>query len=93
MQNTFSRTFETEGTEDKKFYFTPNKADNPTLYTVHINGNLDMKKCKMKKEDGGAWKIEPQQQKLPEWLFAMEASLSEQIESSVATRKPVAVRK
>ena len=93
MQNTFSRTFATEGAEDKKFYFTPNKSDAPTAYTVHINRSAEMKRFKMKKEDGAGWKIEAQEQRLPEWLFGLESQFNTEIESSLSLRKPAATRK
>ena len=93
MQNTFSRTIPSEGAEDRKFYFTPNKADAPTGYTVHINRNAEMKRFKMKKEDGDTWKIETQAQRLPEWLFGLEAQLNTEIENSLSLRKPAAGNK
>lgn len=93
MQNTFSRTFTLEGSEDKKFYFTPNKSDAPTDYTVHINRSMEMKRFKMKKADGNSWKIEAQEQRLPEWLFSLESQFNTQIEESLGSRKPAAGRK
>lgn len=87
MQNTFSRTFQLAGAEDKKFYFKPDKSDDPATYTVHINGDIEMKKFKMKKE-ANSWKIE-HQQKLPQWLYTLEAAFNTEIEQSALIRKPV----
>ena len=92
MQNTFSRSFKIDGAEDKKFYFKPDKAKEPTAYSVHINSDLEMKKFKMKKEDN-TWKIEKTGLKLPEWLFTLESAFNSEIEQSVALRKPASLKR
>lgn len=92
MQNTFSRSFKLEGAEDKKFYFKPDKSINPEVYTVHINGDLEMKKFKMKKEEHN-WKIEQQDAKLPTWLFTLESAFNTEIEQSGTLRKPASLKR
>lgn len=83
MRNTFSRTFVSEDQQDKKFYFVPQKAGSTTNYNVHINRDLEVKKFKMKKEDNNSWKIEAQEQKLPSWLFQLEAQFSDELNQSI----------
>ncbi len=83
MRNTFSRTFVSEDQQNKKFYFVPQKAGSTTNYNVHINCDLEVKKFKMKK-DNNSWKIEAQEQKLPSWLFQLEAQFSEELNLSIA---------
>lgn len=92
MQNTFSRSFKIDGAEDKKFYFKPDKSTDPSAYTVHINGDLEMKKFKMKKTDN-AWKIEKQDMKLPTWLFSLESAFNSEIEQSMGLRKPASLKR
>ena len=92
MQNTFSRSFKLDGAEDKKFYFKPDKSKDPAAYTVHINGDLEMKKFKMKKEDNN-WKIEQQDVKLPTWLFSLESAFNTEIEQSLGLRKPASLKR
>lgn len=93
MQNTFSRSFKMEGAEDKKFYFKPDKSNDPAVYSVHINGDLEMKKFKMKKEQDNAWKIDRQEAKLPEWLFTLEAAFNAEIQHAVELRKPASLKR
>jgi hypothetical protein len=92
MQNTFSRAFKLDGAEDKKFYFKPDKSNDPTAYNVHINGDVQMKKFRMKKE-GDAWKIEQQDVKLPTWLFTLESAFNSEIEQSIGNRKPASLKR
>jgi len=90
MQNTFSRSFKVEGAEDKKFFFKPDKSNDPSAYSVHINGDLEMKRFKMKKQDD-TWKIEQQDVKLPKWLFSLESAFDTEIQQSETMRKPASL--
>jgi hypothetical protein len=93
MQNTFSRSFKIDGAEDKKFYFKPDRSTDASAYTVHINGSVEMKKFKMKKEQDNTWKIEKQDQKLPDWLYTLESAFNTEIEQSISLRKPASLKR
>jgi hypothetical protein len=93
MQNTFSRSFKIDGAEDKKFYFKPDKSTGASAYTVHINGSAEMKKFKLKKEQDNTWKIEQQDQKLPDWLYTLEPAFNTEIEQSAGSRKPASLKR
>lgn len=85
MQNTFSRSFKLEEGTEKKFYFKPNKSGAELLYLVHTNRDPELKKFRILKIDG-AWKVEPQVQKLPEWLFTLEQQFDASIKEAIASQ-------
>lgn len=86
MQNTFSRVFDLGQKVEKKFYFTPEQSGAGLYYQVHINKDPELKKFKMTRQEG-AWKIEKQTVKLPEWLFTLETQFSSQIDEAIASQK------
>lgn len=86
MQNTFSRTFQLDGTVNKKFYFTPHQSGTELTYHVHINLDPELKKFRMDKRAEG-WKITAQTLKLPEWLGRLESQFDVSIEETLATQK------
>jgi hypothetical protein len=85
MYKTFSRSFKMGETEIKKFYFMPVTTGNETIYNVHINGDPEIKKFKMNKDDSGHWKIHPTD--LKSWLYTLEQPFNHEIEYAAANHQ------